>query len=228
MAVRFGAAGSRRNSFRLRRRRLRRPVRLRFDSGDDGDERVKQRLFAHRLEQHVGQDRPGRPASAPSEPAGLASKMHCTRSWLSTSCRRNSAPPSASISSSQITSGMTAARKSCRSARASSAGVGHGAAVHAPAVQLLDERLAQARVGHGDDRLQKNQAGKTAFDGGLRRHGKRQFKPEGRAWRRTCCGRRSGRPSARRFSARWRGRGPCRRISATTTCPPARTAGTIF
>ena len=46
--------------------------------------------------------------------------MHCTRSRLTASSRRNSAPPSVSISSSPITSGSTAARKSWRSARTSS------------------------------------------------------------------------------------------------------------
>ena len=92
---------------------------------------------------------------------------------------------------------MTAARKSCRSARVSSRRVGHGAADHAPTLQLLDQRLALAGIGRGHDRLQKNQPGETAFDRRLRRHAKRQFKPERRARRRACCAPRSARPSAR-------------------------------
>ena len=54
-------------------------------------------------------------------------------------------------------------------------------AVHAPAAQALGQRFAEAGVGGGDEHLGKDQAGKTALDGRLRRHGEGQFKPEGRA-----------------------------------------------
>ena len=129
-----------------------------------------------------------RPAKA--RPSGLNCRLQCRRSPPSSAvfpawffCRPSSPRPTPACAnrwSSSCTAGAWTAAP-WRRRRPSSGGVRHGVADHAPTVQLLDERLALARIGHGDDGLQKNQARKTAFNGGLRRHGKRQFKPEGRA-----------------------------------------------